>query len=188
MLETIDEKDIIVTDEEVGNIPYFLIEDEYGVATGYDCDVLVIKKIAGRRGKAENGENPDKVYQYIKWEELKYLDSFEEAVETYEKVKERKLNSNLIKSQELQELINIRLSIQNDIRQALQIKSTDSQIKRVCNLTDTIKELKEQVREVKQGLAELNKLKDETMHDIKEARKIIVERDKPKQRRYKKED
>ena len=121
LLETTDSRDIIETDEEVGSIPYFIIDEEYGVACDNLCYILVVKKIACRRGKEDNDEDTNKVYKYIRWEDLSYLDSFESVIKMYTEVKEKRLNRKLIKSQDLQDIKDIRRSIRNDIKKALSI-------------------------------------------------------------------
>jgi hypothetical protein len=178
-------EDIIQTNEEVGSIPFFIIDDEYGVSGGYGDYSLVIKKQASRSGKEENGEDPNKVYVYYRWEELKYISTVEGVIETYAEVKERNLNKKLIKSKDLQDLINIRKEIKETIKKALVTQCLDSEINETCHLIDTIQYLKKQVEETKQGLQELNTLKEQSLAAIKEATKIIVDRDKPKKHKVK---
>jgi hypothetical protein len=179
LAETVKPEDIIATEEETGSIPFFIIDDEYAISGGYGDYALVIKKSASRQGKEENGEDKNKVYTYYKWNELKYLPTVEGVIETYAEVKERNLNKKLIKSKDLQDLIQIRLEIKDIIHKALSLKTMDNQTKEVCDLTDTIQKLKGTINETKADLKELRNLKNQTISEIKEARKIIVDRDKP---------
>lgn len=180
LLETTDSRDIIKTDEEVGSIPYFIIDKEYGVACDNLCYTLVVKKIACRRGKKDNDEDTSKVYKYIRWEDLGYLDSFESVIKMYAEVKEKRLNRKLIKSQDLQDIKDIRRSIKNDIKKALSTKSDDNQIEEVCGLVDAINKLREDIRVAKNQLSELNQLNKDTTKELKKARKIVVDVNKIK--------
>jgi hypothetical protein len=168
-------EDVIETNEVTGSIPFFLIDDEYGISAGYGDYSLVIKKKASRKGKEEDGENKDKVYTYTNWVELKYVSTVEGIIETYATIKERNLNRKLIKSTNIQDIVKNKQEVKDKIYKALRVDIIDNQVKECCNLLDTSQFLKQQITEVKAVLTEYKKLIAEADHTFKEGKKIIVE-------------
>jgi len=179
LLDTTAPDDIILTNEETGSIPYFDIDGEYGVAEGYASETLVVKKRANKKGKVDLGENPDKVYSYEKWDELKYPSTFDRAIEIYAETKLRNLNKTLIKSTDLKDIRKNQLEVQAIIKKALNINIMDGEIIEACSLINTIQYMKKQIEETiklnKELVSETKKLREE----IKESRQIIVDM-KPK--------
>ena len=60
LAETVDDSEIVDSGEVVAE-PNILIDDEYGISGNSRDYALVVKKIAHRTGKVEDGENEGKV-------------------------------------------------------------------------------------------------------------------------------
>ena len=72
--------EIIKSDKEEGNIPYFLIDDDYGIACDERQEILVRKRIANRTIKDVNKEY---IEQYVSWDSLCYPSNFTNAISCY---------------------------------------------------------------------------------------------------------
>lgn len=175
-------EDIIKTNDEVGSIPFFDIDDEYAISGGYGDMALVIRKKASKTGKEENGENPNKIYTYFKWDELKYDSKLSGIFEIYYKTKELNGFKKMKRTNNISDLIKIEQDILSYIHQVLDIK-TNKQFEEVCDLTDTVLYLKEQINDAKDTLIEYKKLIKESELEFKKARKIIVE-NMPKEKKH----
>lgn len=181
LVEITTPENIIETNEEVGSIPFFDIDDEYAISGGYSDMALVIKKKASKTGKEDKGEDPNKVYTYYRWDELKYDSQLSGIFDIYLKMK--KLNAfKGQRTKDIKELISIEQELSAYIHKILDIKINE-QFKEVCDLTDTVLYLKEQIAEAKNVLSEYKKLIQESEHEFKEAKKIIVE-NMPKEKKH----
>lgn len=87
------------TDIEEGTLPFFLIDDEYGIACDQYCYMLCKKKRANRTIKDEDGK-PNHIESYWSWTPFKYTGTFQSIMETYVEQKERGLNKRIVKSNE----------------------------------------------------------------------------------------
>ena len=56
LIDTVDPSKIIVTNKEEGAIPFFIIDDRYGVAVNQYSYMLVVKKNAYRTITSDNEE------------------------------------------------------------------------------------------------------------------------------------
>lgn len=188
--DTVPDSEIIRLGE-VRNEPNYPIDDNYGIAGGYDDYSLVKKRIAYRTGTKEDGQYESKIIEYAIYEDAPcYVSTFVDMFNAYAK----KSNLTEFKTKKMKgdisELVEIQQHTQDKINKAL--KGIDAYLNKeqleVCELADTkqrlltdIEELKKQKSEVTKILHDINKMYKE----IKEARTIIVDRDKPKNRRVK---
>lgn len=180
---------------EVKNYPNYPFPDgEYGI-TGKSSDYSLVKKrIAYRTGTEEDGQHIGKVIQYAVYEDVPcYSSDLENLFDGYARIlnltefKQKKMKG------DIKELVEINQRTHNMISEAL--KGIDTYLtqeqKEVCSLADTkqrllndINELKQQKNEIIKILNDINKIHNE----IKQARTIIVDRDKPKKHRIKLEE
>ena len=185
----------IVRNGEVKNLPNYPFPDgEYGI-TGKPLDYSLVKKrIAYRTGIEEDGINNGKVIEYAVYEDVPcYSSDLVNLFDAYARI----LNLTEFKTKkmkgDIKELVEIHQRTNDMISEAL--KGIDTYLSKeqeeVCNLADTkqrllndIKELKQQKNEVIKILNDINKIHNE----IKQARTIIVDRDKPKKHRIPKEE
>ena len=192
--DTVPENEIVISDQIINEPNYTFPDGEYGI-TGKDrCYSLVKKRIAYRTGKEEDGVNCGKVISYTIFEDAPcYTDSFERIFDAYARIlnltefKTKKMKGNI------SELVEIHQRTHDMINEAL--KGIDTYLSKeqeeVCILADTkqgllndIKELRQQKSEIIKILSDINKIHKE----IKQARTIIVDRDKPKKRKVKLEE
>ena len=184
----------IIRDEEVRNEPNYQIDDNYGISGGYADYSLVKKRIAYRTGTEEDGVNCGKVISYTIYEDVPcYVSTLEGIFNSYAKI----LNLTEFKSKKMKgnisELVEIHRNTQNMISKAL--KGIDTYLSKeqeeVCTLADTKQELLNDIKELRQQKSEVIKILNDInkMHnEIKQAKVIIVDRDKPKKRKLKLEE
>ena len=85
LAETVDDSEIVDSGEVVAE-PNIIIDGEYGISGGYRDYALVVKKIAHRTGKVEDGENEGKVIRYTKWEDVSYAGTIFECLRSYQDI------------------------------------------------------------------------------------------------------
>lgn len=176
-------ENIIETNEEVGSVPFYLIDDNYGISGCYADYALVIKKRANKTGKEENGEDPTKVYSYYRWDELKYSGTIAGIYDIYLKVNKINAFKNLKTTKDINKLLDIENGLHDYIHSKLDIIE-DKKFEEMCNLTDTVLFLKQQITEAKAVLSDYKRLIADTEKEFKEAKKIIVE-NTPKHKKHK---
>ena len=191
--DTVPDSEIIRLGE-VRNEPNYPIDDNYGIAGGYDDYSLVKKRIAYRTGTEEDGINNKKIIEYEIWEDAPcYVSTLEAIFNAYAK----KINLTEFKSKKMKgnisELVEIHRNTQNMISKAL--KGIDTYLSNeqteVCQLADTKQRLLNDIEELQKQKNNITKILDDIdrMHkEVKKATAIIVDRDKPKKRRLKLEE
>lgn len=185
--ETLSPEKIIKTDEEVGSIPFWLINDTYGVAVDAYEYSLVEKKEMTRSVKDDSGQIIGGEI-YYSWTYCKSASSFEDALLVYSQVTERKLMGKLVKSKDFRELVKIRLQIQKTINNSFKIEGLNQNVLNACNTIESHKDLEVKINEVSK-LIELTTTKANDFIDfIKEKHTIIVQRTESKKHRTPKED
>jgi hypothetical protein len=184
LIEITSPENIIETNEEVGSLPFLDIDDEYAVSGCYADMALVVRKKASKTGKEENGEDPSKVYTYYRWDELKYHSQLSGIFEIYFKVKELNNLKKMPRTKDIKDILAIEQELVEYIHKVLDI-NTNKQFKEVCDLTDTLLYLKEQINDAKNVLVEYKKLIKDAELEFKEAKKIIVE-NMPKEKKQRK--
>lgn len=174
LIELTAPENIIETDEEVGSLPFFDIDNEYSISGGYADMALVIRKKTSKTGKEENGEDPTKVYTYYRWDELKYDSKLSGIFDIYLKVMRLNKFKSIERTNDIKKLIKIEQDLADYIHNLLDVKENE-QFKQVCDLSDTVIYLKQQIIEANKVLSEYKKLMADTENEFKEGRKIIVE-------------
>jgi hypothetical protein len=184
----------IVRLRKVKNPPNYQIDDDYGITGGYADYALVKKRIAYRTGTEEDGVNCGRVIEYETWEDYPcYVSTLEGIFEAYARIlnltefKKKKMKGNI------SELVEIHQRTHDMINEAL--KGIDTYLSKeqeeVCTLADTKQELLNDIKELRQQKSEVIKILNDInkmYNEIKQARVIIVDRDKPKKRRIKEDE
>lgn len=186
LLETTD-LPIITTDKEGGQIPYFIIDDEWGIACDERNEILVKKKIASRTIKNENGEE-DHIEQYIMWEPIVYPDTFTKAIEIYADKKGKEKKSKLIKSKDYNDLISIQNEIKSTIASALDFKGVNKDFLSITSILDERTKLEEELKMLKETKEQVLSETDKLLQLVKEKRSIIISNTEPKKHRTPKEE
>lgn len=166
------------TDIEEGTLPFFLIDDEYGIACDQYCYMLCKKKRANRTIKDEDGK-PNHIESYWNWTPFKYTGTFQSIMETYVEQKERGLNKRIIKSKDFKEILETYNKIHKIISDALDIEGLNKSFMSVTSLLDQKEKLLQEISEVHELKEDLLKEYNELQILIKEKRKIIVDKHKP---------
>lgn len=166
---------VINTDEETGTIPFFLIDETYGVACDQYGYMLCKKKSANKTIKDEEG-NLDHIESYYTWTPFKYTGTFESIIKCYIEQKERGLNKRLVKQKDFKKLLEIREEIYSIVYKAFNTNGINKEFLSVSNLLDQKVELENEIKNVIELKNNLTKQCNELEKLIKEKRKIIVEK------------
>ena len=166
------------TDIEEGTLPFFLIDDEYGIACDQYCYMLCKKKRANRTIKDEDGK-PNHIESYWNWTPFKYTGTFQSIMETYVEQKERGLNKRIIKSKDFKEILETYNKIHKIISDAVDIEGLNKSFMSVTSLLDQKEKLLQKISEVHELKEDLLKEYNELQILIKQKRKIIVDKHKP---------
>jgi hypothetical protein len=187
LLETTD-LPIIATDKEEGQIPYFIIDDKYGVSCDERCEMLCRKKKASRTIKDEEG-NPHHVETYYMWESFCYTNSFSSCVENYINIKDRELKKErLIKTKDYNKMIEIQQEIKRIIDNSFSSNGNNKEFLSITHTIDQQAKLNEELIVLKNLKNQVQDETDKLMQLIKEKRAIIISNTEPKKHRVKKEN
>lgn len=166
------------TDIEEGTLPFFLIDDEYGIACDQYCYMLCKKKRANRTVKDEDGK-PNHIESYWSWTPFKYTGTFQSIMETYVEQKERGLNKRIVKSKDFKQILETYNKIHKIISNSLDVEGLNKSFMSVTSLLDQKEKLLQEISEVHELKEDLLKEYNELQTLIKEKRKIIVDKHKP---------
>lgn len=192
--DTVPENEIVISDQIINEPNYTFPDGEYGIVGKDRCYSLVKKRIAYRTGKEEDGINCGKVISYTIFEDAPcYTEDYVNLFDAYARI----LNLTEFKTKKIKgdisEVVEIHQRTNNMISEAL--KGIDTYLSKeqeeVCTLADTKQELLNDIKELRQQKSEVIKILNDInkMHnEIKQAKVIIVDRDKPKKRKLKLEE
>ena len=157
LADTVDESEIV--EEEITSDTNIIIDDEYGIKGKYRDYALVVKKVAHRTGKAEDGENEGKVIRYEKWEDVLYCDSIFDCLRSYQDVTNLSKIKALKNCKDYLEIEKILKDTQATIRKALREWSMAKDNTECAMLMDEIAELRKQLNDSKDLIKEVNDFK-----------------------------
>ena len=186
LLETTD-LPIIPTDKEEGQIPYFILDDEWGISCDERQEILVHKKSANRTIKDENGVETH-IEQYYMWDSVAYTSSFTHAISIYVDKKGKEKKSKLIKSKDYKELIAIQNDIKSTIAKALDFKGVNKDFLSITSILDERTKLEKELKMLKQTKEQVLQETEKLLELVKEKNKIIISTTEPKKHRVKKEN
>lgn len=186
LLETSD-LPIVTTDIEEGQIPYFLIDDEWGIACDERNEILVHKRIASRTIKNEKGDE-DHIEQYIMWDSISYPSTFSSAIESYVNKKGKTEKSKLKKSTNYNDLIKIQNEIKLTIEKSLEFNGVNSNFLSSMSIIDERAKLEEEIKKLRETKEMIIKETDLLMELVKQKRAIIISNTEPKKHRDVKEE
>lgn len=186
LLETTD-LPIIETDIEEGLIPYFLIEDEWGVNCDERNEILVRKRIASRTIKDEN-DVEDHIEQYVVWEAETYSNTFTHTIECYISKKNKEEKSKLIKSKDYKDLISIQNEIKSNISKALEFNGINKEFLSITSILDERAKIEEELKLLREAKKQIEIETDKLLQLIKEKRSIIISNTEQKKHRIKEEN
>jgi hypothetical protein len=178
---------IVTTDIEEGQIPYFLIDDEWGIACDERNEILVHKRIANRTIKNEKGDE-DHIEQYIMWDSISYPSTFSSAIESYVNKKGKTEKSKLKKSTNYNDLIKIQNEIKLTIEKSLEFNGVNSNFLSSMSIIDERAKLEEEIKKLRETKEMIIKETDLLMELVKQKRAIIISNTEPKKHRDVKEE
>ena len=158
LAETVDDSEIVDSGEILGE-PNILIDDEYGISGGYRDYALVVKKIAHRTGKVEDGENEGKVIRYVKWEDVSYAGTIFECLRSYQDITNLTKIKALKNCKDYLEVEKIYKETNAKINQFLKHQDMSKETKDAISLIDTINQLRGTLNEAKGLIKEVNDFK-----------------------------
>ena len=175
--DILPEELIVRTDEEV-NVPFWIIDDNYGITVNQYGYELVERKEMMRSVRDEVG-NLVSGEVYTTWVFSKSASSFEQAILTYCD----KLMSKLVKCKDFRELVKIRLQIQNTVNNSFKIDGLNRDVLSACQTIDAHEELKLKLDEINDLSDKATRQFDDFMEFVKEKRQIIVKNTEGKKHR-----
>lgn len=166
---------VIETNKEEGVMPFFMIEDVYGVAVDERQYMLCKKKSAKKIVKDDEG-NPSHIETYYRWDSFKYTHFFKDIIECYVELKDRELNISFEKNAEFKDILKNQQEIKNILNRTFSNNyKINKDVLECSDLIDLKESLKLEINNVKLELKDIMKQKDELITMIKEQRKIIVD-------------
>lgn len=186
LLETSD-LPVVYTDEEKGQIPYFLIDDEWGVSCDERQEILVKKKIANKTVKDENGEN-EHIEQYTMWDSICYPSTFTDAINSYVKKKSRSMKSKIYKSSDYKDILNVQNEIKSIVAKSLDTNGVNKNFLSITSIINERQKIEEELQMLRDVKEQVNNECEKLMELIKEKRSIIIKNTEPKKHRMPKED
>jgi len=186
LADTVDESEIVDLGEEV-NQPNFLIDDEFGWVGGYGDLSLVQRKISLRTGKEDDGENNGKVIRYVNWVVVSphsYSKTPFGILENYRDYVSLRNFKKFNKEKDWDKIKQVYDDINNTIKSCLKSSEFTAEIKHQGEMVNEIAQLKSELKQVKDILAEADELREL----IKSKRRIIVGETEPKKHRIKLEE
>lgn len=178
---------VIESEIEEGNIPFFIIEENYGVACDQYCYSLVKRKKCNRTIKSTDKDG-DYIESYYKWDGISYVSTFAATINSYVQQKERELNARLVKSKDYHALINIQNEIKDIVRKAFKASGPNKEIVTYSDLVDSKAELLRDLDELKSIKNQTVEAVDSLMELVKEKRSIILKNTEPKKHHLKLEE
>jgi len=179
---------------EIRNEPNYILDDDYGISGGYADYSLVKKRVAYRTGTIVDGINCDKVIEYISYDDAPcYMPTITGIMESYARI----LNLSEFKTKKIMSSLGDLYAIQKNTASSISkaLKGFDTPLNKtqneVCELMDTKASLIEEIRLMKESMADFKKAKkdvDGYVEVIKEKYIYVMEKDKVKQHRVKLED
>lgn len=160
---------VIHTKEEIGSIPFFILEeDKYGIATDKIAYSLVRRKQASKTVKDEEG-NEDHVETYYMWESFKWGRTIESVVDSYICHKTKELDGALVKEHDINKLNSNRDKVLEILRKAFKPTGINKEIIEFSDLVEkkdgimkSIEELEEKKKELLEATNSLEELIKET--------------------------
>lgn len=180
LAETVDEEDIII-DDEISCEPNIIIDDDYGIRGKYLDYALVVKKVAHRTGKVEDGENEGKVIRYETWENVLYGKTIFDCLHIYQDVTNLSKIKALNNCKDFNVIEKIFKDTNRKIDNYLKCQTISKEADEALSLLDTINQLKFELKEAKEVIKDANDFKAW----LKEKKQIIIKDVEPTKHRMK---
>ena len=172
MATNVEEENIIITDENSGAVPFYQIDNEWGITADEHSYALSNGKIAHRK---ETIDEKEVIISYKRWSKVSYHDSIWAVLKAYAKRKER-MDLSQLKNADIGEIAQISESIKNVITQKMNEYAYDFNIEEIGELEQTKKRLTREIEELVAMKESLQNEYDETVALLKKIRneKLMV--------------
>lgn len=169
---------IIKTNTEEGKIPYFIIDNEWGIACDDRNEILVHKNPANKTIKNDQGED-DHIEQYYMWTIDCYPSNVTNALEIYADRKGKEAKSKLLRSKDYNDLLRINRDIQQTIDKALDSEGVNQSYLAVTSILDERSKLEEELNRLRELTNIVEDKSNHLLELIKEKQTIIISETKP---------
>ncbi len=166
MAANVDKEDIITTDENTGSVPFYLIDDEWGIAADEYCYALCRGKIAHKKDIVDGKEV---IVSYKRWSKVSYYNSIWSVLKGYAEKKE-KIDLSQLKTTDIGKIAQISETIKVIVTNKMNEYVFDTNIEEIGKLEQTKKKLMKEVKEIAAMKESLQKEYDETMALLKQIR------------------
>lgn len=162
---------------EEGCLPYFIIDEEYGIACDERQEMLCFKKRANRTIKNDLGVETH-IESYWKWDAIAYVHEFSRALELYEFKKDKQLKAErLTNCTDMKELVKIKEEINEKLQKALKINGINKKVIAIGTILDKRFELEREIEELKKAKENCLLEVDKLLKLMREKTKEIISRD-----------
>jgi len=186
LIETSD-LPIVEKEEEEGSIPYFIIDDEYGISCSDLCEILVKKRKASRTVSEDN--KPHHIETYWTWDNVCYPSNFSLALSCYCSKKELELKKRkLVKSKDYKDILNVQKEIKDIIYKCLDGNGINKEFLSFTSVYDERVKLEEEIKQLRDIKNKCLESVESLMDLIKEKRSIVIKNTEPKKHRTKLEN
>lgn len=166
MAANVDKEDIITTNENTGSVPFYLIDDEWGIAADEYCYALCRGKTAHKKDIVDGKEV---IVSYKRWSKVSYYNSIWSVLKGYAEKKE-KIDLSQLKTTDIGKIAQISENIKVIVTKKMNEYVFDTNIEEIGKLEHTKKKLMREVKEITAMKESLQKEYDETMALLKQIR------------------
>ena len=166
MAANVDKEDIITTNENTGSVPFYLIDDEWGIAADEYCYALCRGKIAHKKDIVDGKEV---IVSYKRWSKVSYYNSIWSVLKGYAEKKE-KIDLSQLKTTDIGKIAQISENIKVIVTKKMNEYVFDTNIEEIGKLEHTKKKLMREVKEITAMKESLQKEYDKTMALLKQIR------------------
>lgn len=166
MAANVNKEDIVATDENTGSVPFYLIDDEWGIAADEYCYALCRGKVAHKK-EIVNGK--EVIVSYKRWSKVSYYNSIWSVLKGYAEKKE-KIDLSQLKTTDIGKIAQISESIKTTVEKKMNEYVYDTNIEEIGKLEHTKKKLMKEVKEIAAMKDSLQKEYEETMALLKQIR------------------
>lgn len=164
---------IIETNNEIGAIPFFILEEnKYGVYTDKMSYSLVRRKKSSKTVKNDDGID-DHIETYYNWESFKWTRTFKDIIEAYIEHREKELDSTLTKEHDLDKINDNRNKIFPMLQRAFSTTGDNKKVFEFCDLIEQKDRVLKDLEEIKEMRNQLKNTIDEMENILKSKRKLI---------------
>lgn len=171
------------SDNVEGSIPFFIIENDYGIACDKYCYSLVKRRKANRTVKENNV--PSHIESYTVWEDIAYVNSFQAVFEQYIKIKGLELSADTPITRDFNRILQNEKQIETIIKTAFSHDGKNKDFISFADLIDQKEALIQDIQELRKQKEDVQKAVEELLNLVKQKRSIVLKETEETKHRYK---